>query len=371
MQQSNPFDQFDAPLAPSAYSTITTPRDPRRVAQEDAAAARAVEADRRAAAAAERDRQRFAERDKPTLPAGYMMRPDGRTAVRIPGLPPEKGAEQPGQRDLDSVRAEAIDKIRLARTLQQRSRDGWFATGLGAKTVGSFSGTGAYDVAQDTDTLKNAGALTRIMEMAKQNGGKNPLTPLSNSDFQALASSLSNLDTGQSDEQYQANVQRVIDLYARAYQGAGGRDLEGDLDPDSRRRDPVAPSQQLGGPGNNGGGGGVNRSFPVYDDNGPSGGFATLATGGTRTVENQQRSAAIDALIRGGADIETINRTAQSLGGTPVSSSDVAAARAYLRKNPSYRGSLVSARDTLPTTVWNRAAGSELGSGPIDVSFAI
>ncbi|MDB5662100.1 MAG: hypothetical protein JWN59_438 [Sphingomonas bacterium] len=95
----------------------------------------------------------------PRLPAGYMMGPNGQ-AVRIPGLPPGKGWS---------------------------SRD-----------------SAIYDVWQDSETPKNAGALTRILEMAKQNGGKNPLTQLSNSDFQALASSLSNLDTSQSDGPYRA-----------------------------------------------------------------------------------------------------------------------------------------------------------------------
>ncbi|MDB5682504.1 MAG: hypothetical protein JWM75_202 [Sphingomonas bacterium] len=56
--------------------------------------------------------------------------------------------------------------------------------------------------------------------MAKQNGGKNPPTPLSNSDFQALASSLCNLETSQSEGRCRGNVQRVIDVYTRAYQGA-------------------------------------------------------------------------------------------------------------------------------------------------------
>lgn len=132
------------------------------------------------------------------------------------------------QQDLDAIRMEAIDKIKLARSLKERSK-GWFTTGFGAKLAAAPGGTEAYDVAADTETLKNAGALQRIMEMAKTNGGKNPLTPLSNSDFQALASSLSNLDTSQSDEQFQRNVDRVEQLYLRAYQGAGGGDLEADL----------------------------------------------------------------------------------------------------------------------------------------------
>lgn len=210
--------------------------------------ARAAEDDRRAAEKAAREQREWEANyypdgtQRPKLEAGYQWGPDGKTAMRIPGLPPESGAAGPQtDADRDSVRAEAIDKIRLARSLQQRSRDGWFTTGFGSGVAGSMRGTGAYDVAQDTETLKNAGALTRIMEMARTNGGKNPLTPLSNSDFQALASSLSNLDTGQGDAQYQANVQRVIDLYTRAYQAAGGTDLERDLLPVGSRSAPVGP----------------------------------------------------------------------------------------------------------------------------------
>ncbi|MAM37244.1 MAG: hypothetical protein CL949_01770 [Erythrobacter sp.] len=138
--------------------------------------------------------------------------------------------------DKEAVRNEAIDKIKLARSLIARSRDGAFSTGFGSSVAGWFEGSQAYDVAKDTETLKNAGALTRIMELARTNGGKNPLTPLSNADFQALASSLSNLETGQSDSQYQNNVQRVIDLYSRAYTAAGGTDLEGDIDPAKKKR---------------------------------------------------------------------------------------------------------------------------------------
>ncbi|WP_380790545.1 hypothetical protein [Sphingobium xenophagum] len=246
--QTMPWDedwsQAQAGAGAGGYPIITTPRDPRQVAREDRTETRAERDQRLQEEAAARDRDRFNERNKPTLPAGYAWGPDGKTAVRISGLPPEAGATPPqSDSDLATVRAEAIDKIKLARSLQLRSRDGWFATGFGSGIAGSINGTGAHDVAQDTETLKNAGALTRIMEMAKANGGKNPLTPLSNSDFQALASSLSNLETGQSDEQYQRNVQRVIDLYTRAYQGAGGKDLEGDIDPAKKKRsEAVLPS---------------------------------------------------------------------------------------------------------------------------------
>lgn len=246
-----------APRA-AAPATITSQRDPfdvrrenradrteaRADARDERSTSLAEDANRRAREKAARDAIQFAERNKPTLPAGYMMGPNGK-AVRIPGLPPEKGVTGPKTAsEMESVRAEAIDKIRLARSLQQRSRDGWFTTGFGASLAGLAGGSPAYDVGRDTETLKNAGALTRIMEMAATNGGKNPLTPLSNSDFQALASSLSNLDTSQSDEQYQANVQRVIDLYERAYKGAGGTDLSGDLQGQQKKREAVGVNPQ-------------------------------------------------------------------------------------------------------------------------------
>lgn len=194
----------------------------------------AQEAERRSSAALA---AQIANQNKP--PEGFQRNADG-TLSFIPGGPADpalKGdaAKPKTDEDKASIRAEAIDKIKLARSLIDRSKKGWLTTGIGAGLAGSIGGTAAYDVKQDTETLKNAGALTRIMEMAVTNGGKNPLTPLSNSDFQALASSLSNLDTSQSDTQFQANVQRVIDLYERAYGAAGGVDIEGDIDPTKRK----------------------------------------------------------------------------------------------------------------------------------------
>jgi len=243
--QKNPYDQFDGPAVPAgmpAGSVMIAPPPAANVYDAPQAAATLnktnqqitldAAAEQRARAQAARQQQEFVAG---LYAKGLRMGANGQPEP-IPGwVDPTKAADGTGKPDLAAVRAEAIDKIRLARTLQQRSRDGWFTTGAGANVARFIGGSPAYDVAQDTETLKNAGALTRIMEMAKTNGGKNPLTPLSNSDFQALASSLSNLETGQSDGQFQTNVQRVIDMYSRAYQGAGGTDLEGDIDPAKRR----------------------------------------------------------------------------------------------------------------------------------------
>lgn len=358
------------PMGAGGYPTITIPRDPRLTAREDAATARAIAADQRAAAASARDQTRFNERNEPKLPAGYMLGSDGRTAVRIPGLPPEANAppvKTPA--DLEAVRAEALDKIRLGRSLQQRSRDGWFTTGVGSNVAGWFQGTPAYDLAQDTETLKNAGALTRVMEMSRQNGGKNPLTPLSNSDFQALSSSLTNLDPGQSDQQYQANVQRTIDLYTRAYQGAGGTDLEGDLDPSKRRKaGPVAPVIGGATPPPPASAGGPTRSATFYGDGGQGGGgAAALATGSTKTERNPALAgvnAKVAGMLRAGASDAAI-RDYLAKSGASASPASVNAVLEFRRRNPGYKGGYTVDLESreVPTTAWNKFAASPVGTG--------
>jgi len=130
--------------------------------------------------------------------------------------------------DKASVLQEARNKLSLIKSLDERSRNGWFATGFGADTAAKLPATTAADVQKDIGTVSNAGALQRIMEMSAANGGKNPLTPLSNADFQALSSSIANLDPTQSDEQFQRNLGVYRDIYKRAFLAAGGTQPEVD-----------------------------------------------------------------------------------------------------------------------------------------------
>jgi len=91
-------------------------------------------------------------------------------------------------------------------------------------------------------------------------------------------------------------------------------------------------------------------------------GVTTVATGATKTEQDPKRTAVLDALIRSGADIATINTTMESLGGTPVNPTDIAAARAYLKKNPGFKGSLASAENTIPTSFREQVSGSAPGA---------
>ncbi len=134
-----------------------------------------------------------------------------------------------------SIRDEATQKLGLIDSLERRSREGWFATGFGSGLASTINGTTAADVAKDVKTLAASGALQRIQDMARDNGGKNPLTPLSNADFTALGESIANLDPTQSDEQFQRNLGVYRDIYRRALEAAGGASAQ----PDDRQAAPA------------------------------------------------------------------------------------------------------------------------------------
>jgi len=138
----------------------------------------------------------------------------------IPGVDKNDGELNPGQKN--AIANEAIQKLKLIESLDKRSREGWFATGFGAETMADwFPASNAGSVKADVDTVGAAGALQRIMEMAQTNGGKNPLTPLSNADFVALGQSISNLDPTRNDETFQKNLKAYADIYRRALLGVG------------------------------------------------------------------------------------------------------------------------------------------------------
>lgn len=124
---------------------------------------------------------------------------------------------------LKAVRVDALNKIITARRLANQSRDGWFATGLFAPTAAKIGGTPARSAQAMADTLKSGGALSEILKMTAATG-KNPFTPMSNSDVDLISRNLANLDIGQSDADFQRQVGTYEGAYRRAWKGAKGSD---------------------------------------------------------------------------------------------------------------------------------------------------
>jgi len=165
------------------------------------------------------------ELNKPQiLDNGQMFDPHRGRAVPIPGYVP-KGPPKPTVTpdQMKAVRVDALNKIITARRLANQSRDGWFATGFLAPTAAKIGGTPARSAQAMADTLKSGGALSEILKMTAATG-KNPFTPMSNSDVDLISRNLANLDIGQSDADFQRQVGTYEGAYRRAWKGAKGND---------------------------------------------------------------------------------------------------------------------------------------------------
>ncbi len=137
----------------------------------------------------------------------------------------EAEAKDPFNSDrLQSVQQEAMQQLQtIGRIGKNYSGSILPAIGTGAETVKSWmGGTAANNIAADAESLQSAGAMQRIMKMAADNGGKNPLTPMSNSDVAMLARGIGNLDQSQSPDNYFANLNAYGGAAKRAYAGAVG-----------------------------------------------------------------------------------------------------------------------------------------------------
>lgn len=323
---AGPWEKYGQQSAPA--NPVIAPPDPyKQAAEQRARQDQAIQQQRLDIAMRAEDRAANA------APSGYRYN-DAGTLEPIPGGPAdETGGLNDGDRA--DIRAEAQQKLALIDSLEQRSRDGWFATGFGASTASAIPGTTAADVSKDVQTLAAAGALQRIMEMAAANGGKNPLTPLSNADFIALGQSIANLDPSQSDAQFQRNLQAYRDIYRRALIAAGGS-------PDEQKRDDgPAPPPLSGGVD---GGAPPPPAGPVPDgripgnthDNG-GGGSISLAQGETIQRDNPVlsgvRAEYLERLGRGDS-AEQIIRWAREVGIHPRAFSSIGKQVAYRRANP-------------------------------------
>lgn len=85
----------------------------------------------------------------------------------------------------------------------------------------NIPGTAATDLVSISDRIAKSGALAKILEMTKATG-KNPFTPMSNSDVQLIADTEGSASTNLSPEEYKRNLTNYEGAYIRAFAGASG-----------------------------------------------------------------------------------------------------------------------------------------------------
>lgn len=160
--------------------------------------------------------------------------------------------------ELARIRDEAHTNLGILDDLEKGSKK-WFGTGFLAPTMAGFGGSTAAAQEVNASKLKSTAALNKIMEMAKANGGKNPLTPMSNSDVELIANTTANLDVRQPDEDYRKNVKRYRDFYWKTFTAADDQIIASG----GKTKNPFRLKQQQAGPPKNA----PRKAAPVIDFN--------------------------------------------------------------------------------------------------------
>lgn len=123
---------------------------------------------------------------------------------------------------LSSSAGDAMNKLEAISRIGNAYQDSNMpVVGFGAETLSGIGGTGAASVQADLDSLKAGGALTEVLKMS-QATGKNPFTPMSNSDVELIARNIGNLSQRPDGKTFFSNLGNYKQAYTNAYVGSRG-----------------------------------------------------------------------------------------------------------------------------------------------------
>lgn len=125
---------------------------------------------------------------------------------------------------LAAVRADAVTKINSIRQIRGRIEGMPFpnATGAGfGDWLRHVPATAAHGIDAKIGTLKAGGALSEVLKLSAATG-KNPFTPMSNSDVELISRNIGNLDQGQPAKDLIGELDLYERAYGRAFIGAKG-----------------------------------------------------------------------------------------------------------------------------------------------------
>jgi len=219
MPQGRPWERYGGQAQP-ALVPITGPREP---APQTPAQAQGdvidLQRDRAALEQAPVDLERARiERDR----AAVQLQQDQREAQAA-----EQRAGQT-QQQRDAALAQIQQTIQNARQAQRLSREGWFTTGFGAGAAHRVApgGSSQADLQALLSQIGSNTAFDRLQRMRDMSPTGGALGQVSNIELELLKNSIASLDVTQSDDQFQRNMQNIIDSYSRVYQGLGGNPAE-------------------------------------------------------------------------------------------------------------------------------------------------
>jgi hypothetical protein len=126
----------------------------------------------------------------------------------------------------ENEQAVSIVGVIYARKLKELARDAEFGSGFGARTMSRIGGTDAYSVSNTATQLRRMVADARAVDFWIDEQGRIALPSKSAQTCGLLADSISNLDIGQSDDQFHENIVITEAYFKRRFERFGGTDLE-------------------------------------------------------------------------------------------------------------------------------------------------
>ena len=140
---------------------------------------------------------------------------DRRRKASATGITPEK---------MQQARIDAVNKINTIRDIR-RALDGMAFPNVSGTGFGDWlkaiPGTAARGIDAKLGNLKAGGALAEVLKLSQETG-KNPFTPMSNSDVELISRNVGNLDQGQPLEDFIKQLDLYEAAYGRGFIGAGG-----------------------------------------------------------------------------------------------------------------------------------------------------
>lgn len=181
----------------------------------------------RAGKAISNDRAAFDLRQAQALAAAQRRKAAAEAALAETNLATAKNKADanglnPGK--LRDVRIDAASKINTIRAIRRELDSMSFpnVTGVGlGDWMKAIPGTGARGIDAKIKNLQAGGALAEVLKMSAQTG-RNPFTPMSNSDVQLISQNIGNLDQGQGLHDFIGQLDAYERAYGNAFVGAGG-----------------------------------------------------------------------------------------------------------------------------------------------------
>jgi hypothetical protein len=123
---------------------------------------------------------------------------------------------------LQSVNEGAWRNLQRIGRINKNHKEAWGPTiGMGSDFMRSIGGTNANNIATDLGGLQKANALTEIMKIT-QATGKNPFTPMSNTDVDTIAQSLGSASLDQTPKGFFESLDDYKQAAIKAYAGSAG-----------------------------------------------------------------------------------------------------------------------------------------------------